>query len=173
MNEQEKLALFEEFTPFFISLSRSPIKKFARKEFPFQTNKSEAEEIRNELEVYFFELLEEYDPTQGSIRAYIASFISWKAHHLGEKVFNERKKHTYFDEEKVLPEDVVRVDMPLSEEMLCYIDELPARQKQVMSLMYIDNLRLYEAAKEMGITRNAAFVLKKEACKKLAKKLKN
>lgn len=173
MNEQEKLELFDSFTPFFISLSKSPIKKFARKDYPFKTSRSEAEEIKNELEVYFFELLEEYDPTQGNVRAYLSSFLSWKAHHLGEKVFQERKTHTYFDEMNILPEDVVRNDTSLSEEMLNYIEELPNRQKQVIRLMYNENLRLYQAAKEMGITRNAAFVLKKEACKKLAKKLNN
>lgn len=174
MNEQDILELFHSYEEYFHKLSHQPLKPFMAEKTPhFYLSKEEIEDIHSELQVYFFEIMELYEEEKGSdVKAYIHSRLSWKAHDIGEKMVEARKRMVY-KELNNIPEPEKPIWDERKDEILEIlkkeIEKLPERQKEVMIKYYFENVPTGKLAREMDTVKQAVVTLRNIGIEKLKK----
>lgn len=162
--------LIKDFRPLIEKLSWKPINEKAGSHIKLNMKPEIQKELFQELCYRFVELYHKYDDTRGvDFTGYIAIKLPWIAHNMATKMINQRKNLHYCDIndleiEYIEPESD---DLELSFQLLDYIERLSYRQRQVVELLYIQNMRVCDVADELGIVPQNVIEHRKIALAKL------
>jgi hypothetical protein len=145
LNHQEEcgITLLKNYERYINYISYSPIVNF-------KTNKTEQEELKMELIVFFFESLPKFDHQIGSFKIFIENKIRHHGRNKAKKIMEHKNNNKLVPTEemekldhliKLVDEDDATYDYV---EML--IDLLPPRQSQIARLRILQNHRFVEIA---------------------------
>jgi RNA polymerase sigma factor (sigma-70 family) len=163
------LAILESFKPLISKLSKNPLNdKKTKTTYKLKLTRDEEQEIYWELQSYFFEIDQKYDPTKGVYYSYyIFINLSWKANNLARDIILERENRADYElgNFQVLEdeEEELKDYSWLYEGLSC----LSRRQREVIELHYFQGLKVSEVAKILGIKDQAVITHRNHAIEKL------
>lgn len=163
---------FSEWIPYLKKLSKHPLKSFHPDHKTFYLNKWEREDIYGELSEKWVSLIHEYDPsTNVPLEAYLSIKLSFTAHHIAERIWDEKSSTTSLDYE--IPYEQEFEEIPEDEPLFEWneiLEGLSKRQREVINLYYREGMKSpTEIGRELGISKQAVISHRKSALEKLKK----
>lgn len=168
------MAKLDDFQPLIKRLTNSPLKQFkSQKPVYLNLSKFEKEEIYHELQVKFLELASEFDESRGvPFAAFISSHLGWHAHRIGERLFDEKKfQHDVenLDDLEYIEQETIEEELPY--ELIEMIETLSQRQRQVIEMVYLNGMSVYDVAAELGVSEEAIYRHRKLGIANLKRKI--
>lgn len=137
------------------------------------TDAATADDVTQEIFVSLWEHPERFDPARGTLRAFLGVQAQRRAVDAlrsdGRRTGRERRHH---DAEPARPHDPVD-DLVLRETVRSALDALPAEQRRVVDLAYVQGRTLCEIASYLGIPEGTAKSRLRLAQRKLAPVLRS
>lgn len=169
--------LLESFEPLILKLTSSPLHE--KNNFDFKLSPDEQEDLKSQIIFMFIELFNEYKPEEGTyFTYYIKEKLTWRVNNHVRKMIPEKKYRVDLNLEEVAEEEIEEENENTDQkeekykELVALFDILPKKRREIMKLLYIENLSISGAAKKLSISPQAVDRQKSLAVKTLQNLLK-